>query len=284
MYDPVPDGADGTRRMHWALVVSETMNPKSTTGRRGARHSHHRSSKPPRRAERGDGVGRPHVRVTRGTRDAARPSERDRRRRLTSHGQIALAGAHPRNSSGSMKAVFRVPLAGDALGVGAVRAPTRSVALSTWDTNNCVSLLKSETPHSSPDRTTNSNYELQGPIRQRQKRLNEAQVAAMAARYEEGATVYDLAAQFGCNRQTVAERLTRAGTTLRLRSPNSHEVDEIVHLYGTGLSMVKIGFEIGYSASTVHNVLHQRGLPVHKTRGNHRFRTIRPILPPNSNS
>ena len=89
------------------------------------------------------------------------------------------------------------------------------VALSTWDTNNCASLMRDDSPPTSPDQAANPPYELQGPIRQRQKRLTEAEVAAMAGRYEEGATVYQLAAEFGCNRTTVSERLKRIGLEMR---------------------------------------------------------------------
>ena len=53
----------------------------------------------------------------------------------------------------------------------------------------------------------------------------------MAVRYLEGATVYELAEEFGCNRTTVSERLKRAGIVLRLGPPSSQVIDEIVRRY-----------------------------------------------------
>jgi uncharacterized lipoprotein YmbA len=37
----------------------------------------------------------------------------------------------------------------------------------------------------------------------------------MAAKYDAGAKVYESAAEFGCHRATVAERLKKAGVVLR---------------------------------------------------------------------
>jgi AraC-like DNA-binding protein len=71
-----------------------------------------------------------------------------------------------------------------------------------------------------PKVITSSDYQLLGPIRQRQRRLTEAQVTEMSKRYEEGATVYELAAEFGCHRTTVAARLKETGVQMRLLSPN----------------------------------------------------------------
>ena len=45
----------------------------------------------------------------------------------------------------------------------------------------------------------------------------------MAAKYEAGATVYELAAEFDCHRTTVAERLKKAGIEMRLQSPTPTE-------------------------------------------------------------
>ena len=97
-----------------------------------------------------------------------------------------------------------------------------SVALSTWDTNNCNELnhAGAYVPSTNP---LPEQYERRGPLRQRQRRLSEAQVGDMAHRYKQGATVYELAAEFGCNRTTVAERLKRIGLELR----GSRRIDQV---------------------------------------------------------
>jgi predicted transcriptional regulator len=47
----------------------------------------------------------------------------------------------------------------------------------------------------------------------------------MTTKYEAGATVYELAAEFGCHRTTVAERLKKAGIVMRLQSPEAVVTD-----------------------------------------------------------
>ena len=133
------------------------------------------------------------------------------------------------------------------------------MALSTADTNKWLTLVeahlkgqKSEEVHPSSD------YELLGPISQRQRRLTEAQVVEMAARYEEGATVYELAAEFDCNRTTVSARLKEAGVAMRLQSPTSETVDSMVRLYATGFSFQEIGKLVGFCTNTVRNCLQGR--------------------------
>jgi lambda repressor-like predicted transcriptional regulator len=115
--------------------------------------------------------------------------------------------------------------------------------------------------------STNSHDERLGPIRQRQKRLTEAQVGDMAARYHEGATVYELAAEFCCSRATIAQRLKKAGFTMRLLSPSPELVDEMTLLYESGLSLVSVAEHVGYCASTVQNYLRNRSVKTRDTHG-----------------
>ena len=79
--------------------------------------------------------------------------------------------------------------------------------------------------------------------------------------------MYELAAEFGCNRVTVAERLKKAGITMRLQSPSPEVVDEMVRLYESGLSLVSVSERVGYGASTVHNQLRSRSARTRDTHG-----------------
>ena len=58
----------------------------------------------------------------------------------------------------------------------------------------------------------------------------------MTSKYKAGATVYELAAEFGCHRATVAERLNKAGVILRGQSPTPEVIDSMDRLYASGLS------------------------------------------------
>ena len=140
------------------------------------------------------------------------------------------------------------------------------VALSTADTNKWSTLL--ERCHwTSELKVTAVEYERTGPILQRQRRLTKAQVIEMAARYEEGATVYELAADFGCNRTTVAARLKKAGTVMRLQPSSKEVVHEMVRLYQSGLSLADVGRQVGTSAGTVLRYINDHGVKTRDTHG-----------------
>ncbi len=104
-------------------------------------------------------------------------------------------------------------------------------------------------------------------IRQRQRRLTPDELTRVAERYNAGATVYELAAEFGCHRATIAERLKLAGFTLRHQPTTTDQVDEIIRLYESGLSMAKVAEQVGVSARTVFNYLQQRGVTTRDAHG-----------------
>ena len=56
-------------------------------------------------------------------------------------------------------------------------------------------------------------------LRQPQKRLTEEQVAQVSQEYRSGATVYELGRKYGIDRRTVADRLKKAGVTMRHQIP-----------------------------------------------------------------
>src|ERR1039458_7686270 len=149
------------------------------------------------------------------------------------------------------------------------RSITR-VALSTADSNKWLLLIESHLERQTPEVITSSDYQLLGSIRQRQRRLTGAQVVEMAARYQDGATVYELSDEFGCNRTTVAARLKKAGIAMRGQSPTSEVIDSMVRLYASGLSLMEVGRQLGFCANTVRNCLRRRQLQVRDTHGRDR--------------
>ncbi len=144
------------------------------------------------------------------------------------------------------------------------------MALSTADSNKWVLLKEGHLEKQAPEVITSTDYRLNGSIRQRQRRLTEAQVAEMATKYVAGATVYELAAEFGCHRATVAERLKKAGVEMRGQSPTSEAIDLMVHLYPTGVSPQKIGKQLGFCANTVRSHLRINDEQIRGTNQKHR--------------
>lgn len=144
------------------------------------------------------------------------------------------------------------------------------VALSTADSNKWLLLIEARLERQTPEDHTPSDYQLLGPIGQRQRRLSEAQVIEMAARYQEGATVYDLAAEFGCNRTTVASRLKKAGIAMRGQPPTPEAIDSMVRLYTGGLSFQEVGEQLGFCSNTIRTRLRERQLQARDTHGGSR--------------
>ncbi len=87
-----------------------------------------------------------------------------------------------------------------------------------------------------------------------QHRLNTAQQAQLVAGYEAGATVYELADQFKINRRTVSHHLKRQGVTLRRQPPAIEEVDQMVRLYESGLSLARVGEQLGLWLGSVSSL------------------------------
>jgi len=117
---------------------------------------------------------------------------------------------------------------------------------------------------------TNYDYERTGPIRQRHRRLSETQTLLMADRYRTGATLYQLAKEFGISRHTVSERLKKAGIAMRQQSPGDKPIDLMVRLYESGLSLAMVGNRVGASPGTVRRYLLINGVQMRDSHGQKR--------------
>lgn len=143
------------------------------------------------------------------------------------------------------------------------------MALSSVDTNKWAPLLARDwRPSKLAERAL--DYERTGPLRQRQNRLTKVQVAEMAARYTEGATVSQLAKDFACHPKTAALRLKGYGVEMRYRPASDCDIKRFVELYGSGLSLVKVAAETGFSSKTVMNYLRAEGVQLRDTCGRER--------------
>jgi DNA-binding CsgD family transcriptional regulator len=151
------------------------------------------------------------------------------------------------------------------------------VALSTVDTNKWQTLLNQKSWHPESGKTAI----LKEPgdpesrmIHQRQRILTDAQAERLVVRYGEGATVYQLAEEFDIHRHTVSERVRKAGVQMRLQSPSEAVIEEMLRLYGTGLSLANVGKGLGFTPGTVHRHLRLRGVQFRDTHG--RWRPAKP--------
>ncbi|MBF6097827.1 helix-turn-helix domain containing protein [Nocardia cyriacigeorgica] len=93
------------------------------------------------------------------------------------------------------------------------------------------------------------------------RKLEGHEIEALVRRYREGATVYELAEEFGMHRQTVSAHLHREGVTLRARVRMTPQLlARATELYEAGWSTVQIGKELGLGTSTVGKSLKRSGV------------------------
>ena len=140
------------------------------------------------------------------------------------------------------------------------------VALSSLDANKWRPLLARDWP-TRPTADASPSDTRTGPLRQRQKRLTKADVDAMEARYADGATVRELAQEFGCHKQTVAQHLRARGVELGYRIAQPEDVEQFIQLYASGLSLVKVAERTGFSEKTVMNRLREEGVQLRDVHG-----------------
>ncbi|MFT4264080.1 MAG: hypothetical protein QM572_11910 [Nocardioides sp.] len=95
-------------------------------------------------------------------------------------------------------------------------------------------------------------------------------MARLVERYEAGATVYQLAIEFGIERRTVSIRLKAAGVSMRHQAPTNAQVDEMVRLYRSGLSMAAVGEGLGFHPASVLRHLRRRGVVTRDPHGRDR--------------
>ena len=143
------------------------------------------------------------------------------------------------------------------------------MALSSADTNKWSTLLEKR-HRTSELKVTAVEYERTGPTLQRQRLLTDAQALTLGIRHHEGATVYQLAKEFGISRKTVSERLKKTGTTMRRQSPESELIDSMVGLYASRLSLAEFGARVCTSPGTVRRYLLIHGVQMRDSHGRQR--------------
>jgi len=96
-------------------------------------------------------------------------------------------------------------------------------------------------------------------LRQKQTRLTDSQRSELVERYIAGESSNALALEFGVDRGTATRVIRRAGIELRYRADIG--VDAARVLYESGLSLVKVGEQLGVSSGTILSLLQRAGVP-----------------------
>ena len=103
--------------------------------------------------------------------------------------------------------------------------------------------------------------------RQVHRRLRAPEIDDLVAGYLAGSTVYELAHQFSIHRQTVSEILRRRGISRRYRKLSPEQLDLACTLYRDGLSLTKVGKQLGRRAETVRQALMKAGVEIRSRNG-----------------
>ena len=122
---------------------------------------------------------------------------------------------------------------------------------------------------SSDDRPEEPREEKARPSSPAQRRLSVTAVVNLVEAYQAGATIDQLAVDFGIHRTTVTGHLDRHGVSRH--SEQTAWDDEILtqaaELYATGLSLADVAHQFGIDAQTVANRFRRAGVPVRPRRG-----------------
>jgi response regulator of citrate/malate metabolism len=97
-------------------------------------------------------------------------------------------------------------------------------------------------------------------------RLTTSQVAELITAYVAGDSITALATCYGVHRDTVRRYLDVAGKTRPTPKPISPEqVTQAIELYGQGLTLKRVGGELGFTSETIRKYLHRSGVEVRAT-------------------
>ena len=102
-----------------------------------------------------------------------------------------------------------------------------------------------------------------------QRRLSPTAVVDLVEAYQAGASISQLAVEFGIHRTTVAGHLDRRGVPRHSRKTawDDEIITQAAELYGTGLSLTHVAHRFGVDAQTVANRFRRAGVAVRPRRG-----------------
>ena len=104
-------------------------------------------------------------------------------------------------------------------------------------------------------------------IKHVQRRLRGIELDQLVSGYQSGATVYELAEQFGVHRTTVSASLKRKGVVLKDQPLSPNQVADAIQFYHEGLSLLRVGEEVGCHAETVRQALMKAGVEIRPRNG-----------------
>lgn len=114
------------------------------------------------------------------------------------------------------------------------------------------------------DQSYNPDYIVKS-IKQQQKTLTEYEIQSIIQKYQNGASSYDLAKEFGCHRRTITDALKRNGIEVSHRASTKPElVKKVIELYAEMKTPKEVGTIVGLDCATVRQLLKDNGIYIRK--------------------
>ena len=100
-------------------------------------------------------------------------------------------------------------------------------------------------------------------IRQEQKDLTDDEIQQVCQRYSEGASIYELADEFGCHRGTISRHLKQQGIKVSNKVTDRPELlERVLQMYADGTHAKDIASKIGISPKSVSKILHDNDVRI----------------------
>ena len=115
------------------------------------------------------------------------------------------------------------------------------------------------------DQSYNSDYIVKS-IKQQQKTLTEFEIQSVIQKYQNGASSYDLAKEFGCHRRTITDTLKRNGVEVSHQAATKPElVKRIIELYAEMKTPKEVGAIAGINEGTVRQILKKNNIHIRRS-------------------
>lgn len=105
------------------------------------------------------------------------------------------------------------------------------------------------------------------------RRLLPEEVQGLVVQYEAGASIADLAREYGMHTQTIDSHLKRQGVLKRgVFKLSPEQVDDVTRLYADGWSTIEIAKKFDVTTNTVSRALARAGMPLRSAGEAWRYR------------
>ena len=131
--------------------------------------------------------------------------------------------------------------------------------------HHASTLVNTDVDPAITDQSYNPDYIVKS-IKQQQKTLTEFEIQSVIQKYQNGASSYDLAKEFGCHRRTITDTLKRNGVEVSHQAAAKPElVKRIIELYAEMKTPKEVGAIVGVGGDTVRKVLKENGIYIRKS-------------------